>query len=249
MIQYLEKSRTLIHRFKAFSIEKVLRSENRKADALSKIAYTNFTHLTKQVLVEILKEKSISEKDILTVVKEEGYTWMTLLLDYLIKGTLLAEGKKLRTMKIKNGRDYNYTRISISNENTMIRDGVAIYGDNLRRLKLRRQDFGDGVRNYEEIDGGFVAFRGDPKGGKITGKGKISTCKLDFEDVYFVKELKFNLFSVSQMCDKKNSVLFTDTECVILSHDFKLLDENHVLLRVPRKDNMYNVDLKNIVSS
>ncbi|GJZ77128.1 putative ribonuclease H-like domain-containing protein [Tanacetum coccineum] len=66
--------------------------------------------------------------------------------------------------------------------------------------------------NYQEIDGGFVAFGGSPKGGKITGKGKIRTGKLDFEDVYFVKELKFNLFSVSQMCDKKNSVLFTKTE-------------------------------------
>ncbi|GKA11412.1 ribonuclease H-like domain-containing protein [Tanacetum coccineum] len=101
------------------------------------------------------------------------------------------------------------------------------------------------LSDYEEIDGRFVAFRGDPKGGRITGKGKISTGKLDFEDVYFVKEIKFNLFSVSQMCDKKNSVLFTDTECVVLSPNFKLLDENHVLFRVPRKDNMYSVDLKN----
>ncbi|GJR67196.1 ribonuclease H-like domain-containing protein [Tanacetum coccineum] len=105
------------------------------------------------------------------------------------------------------------------------------------------------LSDYEEIDGGFVAFGGDPKGGRITGKGKISTCKLDFEDVYFVKELKFNLFSVSQMCDKKNSVLFTNTECVVLSPNFKLLDENYVLLKVPRKDNMYSVDLKNIVHS
>ncbi|GJU71455.1 putative ribonuclease H-like domain-containing protein [Tanacetum coccineum] len=31
------------------------------------------------------------------------------------------------------------------------------------------------LSNYEEIDGGFVAFGGDPKGGRITGKGKIST--------------------------------------------------------------------------
>ncbi|GJV94813.1 reverse transcriptase domain-containing protein [Tanacetum coccineum] len=44
IIQYLEKSKTLIHRFKAFSIEKVLRSENRKADALSKIAYTRHSY-------------------------------------------------------------------------------------------------------------------------------------------------------------------------------------------------------------
>ncbi|GKC35566.1 ribonuclease H-like domain-containing protein [Tanacetum coccineum] len=103
------------------------------------------------------------------------------------------------------------------------------------------------LTDYEEIDGGFVAFGGNSKGGKITGKGKIKTDKLDFEDVYFVKELKFNLFSVSQMCDKKNSVLFTDTECVVLSPDFKLTDESHVLLKVPRKDNMYSVDLKNVV--
>ncbi|GKG33839.1 hypothetical protein Tco_0433998, partial [Tanacetum coccineum] len=49
--------------------------------------------------------------------------------------------------------------------------------------------------------------------GYITGKGKIKIGKLDFEDVCFVKELQhFNLFSVSQMCDKKNNVLFTDTE-------------------------------------
>ncbi|GKC16182.1 hypothetical protein Tco_1012964 [Tanacetum coccineum] len=46
------------------------------------------------------------------------------------------------------------------------------------------------LSDYEEIDGGFVAFEGDPKGGKITGKGKISTGELDFKDVYFVKELK-----------------------------------------------------------
>ncbi|GJX27068.1 ribonuclease H-like domain-containing protein [Tanacetum coccineum] len=103
------------------------------------------------------------------------------------------------------------------------------------------------LTNYEEIDGGFVAFRGNSKGGNITRLGKIGTGKLDFEDVYFVKELKFNLFSVSQMCDKKNSFLFTDIECVILSPYFKLTDESQVLLKFPRKDNMYSVDLKNVV--
>ncbi|GJY35567.1 putative ribonuclease H-like domain-containing protein [Tanacetum coccineum] len=81
------------------------------------------------------------------------------------------------------------------------------------------------------------------------GKGKIRTGKLDFKDVYFVKEHKFNLFSVSQMCDKKNSVLFTETECLVLSPDFKLLDESQVLLKVPRQNNMYSFYLKNIVSS
>ncbi|GKC28526.1 putative ribonuclease H-like domain-containing protein [Tanacetum coccineum] len=82
------------------------------------------------------------------------------------------------------------------------------------------------LTDYEDHDGGFVAFVGSSKGGKITGKGKIKTEHLDFEDVYFIKELKFNLFSVSQMCDRKNSVLFTETECLILSLEFKLPDEN-----------------------
>nr|GEU65314.1 ribonuclease H-like domain-containing protein [Tanacetum cinerariifolium] len=93
------------------------------------------------------------------------------------------------------------------------------------------------------------AFGENPKGGKITSKGKIRTGKLDFDDVYFVKEHKFNPFSVSQICDKKNIVLFTDTECIVLSLKFKLPDENQVLLRVPKENNMYNVDLKNIVPS
>nr|GEZ31677.1 hypothetical protein [Tanacetum cinerariifolium] len=100
--------------------------------------------------------------------------------------------------------------------------------------------------DFQELNGGYVAFGGNPKGGKISGKGKIKTCKLDFEDVYFVKELKFNLFSVSQMCDKKNKVLFTDSECLVLSLDFKLPDESQVLLRVPKENNMYNVNLKDI---
>nr|GEY12046.1 putative ribonuclease H-like domain-containing protein [Tanacetum cinerariifolium] len=67
------------------------------------------------------------------------------------------------------------------------------------------------------------------------------------EDLLPLEELKFNLFSVSQICYKKNTVLFTDIACVLLSLDFKLTDKSHVLLKVPRKDNMYNVDLKNVV--
>nr|GEU30930.1 hypothetical protein [Tanacetum cinerariifolium] len=69
--------------------------------------------------------------------------------------------------------------------------------------------------DYEEINGGYVAFRRDPKGCKITGKGKICT----------------------------------DTECVVLPPDFKLLDERQVLLSVPGKNNMYSVDLKNVAPS
>ncbi|GJV98563.1 putative ribonuclease H-like domain-containing protein [Tanacetum coccineum] len=101
--------------------------------------------------------------------------------------------------------------------------------------------------DFKEFDGGYVTFGGGAHGGRISGKGTLKTNSLDFEDVYFVNELKFNLFSVSQMCDKKNYVLFTDTECLVLSPNFKLPDESQILLKIPRKDNMYSFDMKNIV--
>ncbi|GJZ78029.1 reverse transcriptase domain-containing protein [Tanacetum coccineum] len=77
-------------------------SENKKADALSKIASTSFAHLGKQVLVEELKEKSISEVELLTVVEEEGDTWMTPIYKYLAQETLQADMKKERAIKRKS---------------------------------------------------------------------------------------------------------------------------------------------------
>ncbi|GJY33145.1 ribonuclease H-like domain-containing protein [Tanacetum coccineum] len=103
------------------------------------------------------------------------------------------------------------------------------------------------LSDFKQFDGGYVAFGGGAYGGKITGKGTLKTDNLDFEDVYFVNELKFNLFSVSQMCDKKNYVLFIDTECLVLSPSFKLPDENQIFLKIPRKDNIYSFDMNNIV--
>ncbi|GJS09943.1 putative ribonuclease H-like domain-containing protein [Tanacetum coccineum] len=76
------------------------------------------------------------------------------------------------------------------------------------------------LSDYEDYNGGFVAFGSDPKGGKITGKGKIRTANLDFDDVYFVDKL-----------------------------NFKLRDESQVVLKAPRKDDVYNLNLKNIVPS
>ncbi|GKC45928.1 hypothetical protein Tco_1063650, partial [Tanacetum coccineum] len=90
------------------------------------------------------------------------------------------------------------------------------------------------LSNFKEFDGGYVTFGGGAYGGRISGKGTLKTDSLDFDDVYFVKELKFNLFSVSQMCDKKNYVLFTYNECLVLSPDFKLPNENQILLKIPR---------------
>ncbi|GJW19716.1 reverse transcriptase domain-containing protein [Tanacetum coccineum] len=104
MVQYLEKVKTLASNFKEFSIKQVPRSENKKADALSKIASTSFAHLSKQVLVEELKEKSIHEKEVLAIVEEKGQTWMTPICEYLTKEILLEDKKKARVVRRKVSR-------------------------------------------------------------------------------------------------------------------------------------------------
>ncbi|GKB45167.1 reverse transcriptase domain-containing protein [Tanacetum coccineum] len=104
MIQYLEKVKALASSFKKFSIKQVPRSENKKADALSKIASASFAHLTKQVLVEELKEKSINEAEVLAVMEEERDTWMTPIYNYLTKETPPTKKEKARGVRRKSRR-------------------------------------------------------------------------------------------------------------------------------------------------
>nr|GEW05238.1 ribonuclease H-like domain-containing protein [Tanacetum cinerariifolium] len=90
-----------------------------------------------------------------------------------------------------------------------------------RSMTGNKEKFDD----FVQVKGGTVTFGGGD--GKITGRGTIRTSKLDFENVYYVKELQnFNFFSISQICDKKNKVLFTDAECLVLTKEFQLPDES-----------------------
>ncbi|GJR98330.1 putative ribonuclease H-like domain-containing protein [Tanacetum coccineum] len=149
-------------------------------------------------------------------------------------------------VSVVKGNRVTAVKASTEENSQQVLKNKRIFDSGCSRHMTGNKDF---LIDYQDIDRGFVAFGGSSRGGKITGKGKIRTDKLDFEDVFFVKELKFNLFSVSQMYDKKNSFLFTKTECLVLSSDFKLLDASQVLLRVPRQSNMYSFDLKNVVPS
>nr|GEV11882.1 reverse transcriptase domain-containing protein [Tanacetum cinerariifolium] len=58
MIKYLEKVKSLASTFKELSIKQVPRGENKKVDALSKMAYTNFAHLSKQGILPEEKRKA-----------------------------------------------------------------------------------------------------------------------------------------------------------------------------------------------
>ncbi|GKE89923.1 putative ribonuclease H-like domain-containing protein [Tanacetum coccineum] len=79
----------------------------------------------------------------------------------------------------------------------------------------------DHLDDFEVCKGRSVTFGGSK--GYITSKGRIRVGNLDFDSVSFVKELgHFNLFSISQICDKHHKVLFTKTECLVVSPDFKI---------------------------
>nr|GEU36278.1 putative reverse transcriptase domain-containing protein [Tanacetum cinerariifolium] len=150
---------------------------------------------------------------------------------------LKSQGNKM-SYQVKEGpTDFALMAFSSLGSSNSDTEDQGILDSGCSRHMTRNKSF---LIDYQDIDGGFVAFGGSPKGGKMSGKGKIRTGKLDYEDVYFIKEFKFNLFSASQMCDKKNNVLFTETECLVLSLDFKLLNENQVLLKVPRQ-NIYHL--------
>ncbi|GJU28270.1 putative ribonuclease H-like domain-containing protein [Tanacetum coccineum] len=76
--------------------------------------------------------------------------------------------------------------------------------------------------DFVKIVGGTVTFGGGD--GKITGKGTIRTSKLNFENVYYVEELQnFNLFS-----------------------EFHLPENSQVVLRIPKRHNLYCFNLSNI---
>ncbi|GJS62234.1 reverse transcriptase domain-containing protein [Tanacetum coccineum] len=106
MIKYREKVLELAGAFNRFRITHIPRAENRKADALSKLAAVQFDHLSKEVLVEVLNERSVEAQEVNMVVEEEGPTWMTPIRNYLEKGKLPEDPVDARTLMEKIG---NYT--------------------------------------------------------------------------------------------------------------------------------------------
>ncbi|GKA13556.1 hypothetical protein Tco_0693202 [Tanacetum coccineum] len=93
----------------------------------------------------------------------------------------------------KDSGSYMLKRFDYGNPQYTLQD-QGIFDSGCSRHMTGNKSF---LIDYQEVDGGFVAFAGSPKGGKITGKGKIRTGKLDFEDVYFVKELKYGYCKIT----------------------------------------------------
>ncbi|XP_021767741.1 uncharacterized protein LOC110732131 [Chenopodium quinoa] len=64
------------------------------------------------------------------------------------------------------------------------------------------------------------------------------------DNVFLVEGLKHNLLSISQFCDKDNSVSFTSNKCRIIQNDTR-----NIILEGTRKGNTYIVDLNEVPNS
>ncbi|GJT38947.1 ribonuclease H-like domain-containing protein [Tanacetum coccineum] len=118
------------------------------------------------------------------------------------------------------------------------------YGDQIFKMLKAFQQF------PLKFDRKFMAFWTDREVDDSIFSHLIIDC--DFHEKRMAKQVELNKKKGKgtgqgenrPMCDKKNKVLFTDTECLVLSFDFKLPDENQVLLRIPRQNNMYSFNLR-----
>nr|GEW74893.1 copia protein [Tanacetum cinerariifolium] len=104
-------------------------------------------------------------------------------------GNLNIVGTPVNTVKPVNTADskpiVNYSRPISNDFKRGYLHSIRPFNRHMTRNKCYLTD-------YEDYNGGFVSF-GDGKG-RISRKGKIKTGTLDFDDVYFYKELKYNLF-------------------------------------------------------
>nr|GEZ40473.1 putative ribonuclease H-like domain-containing protein [Tanacetum cinerariifolium] len=134
------------------------------------------------------------------------------------------------------------TNLYFNNVHPHVNKDIGIVDSGCSRSMIGNKEKLD---DFVQVKGGTVTFGGGD--GKITGRDTIRTSKLDFENVYYLEELQnFNLFSISQICDKKNKVLFTDTECLVLTKEFQLPDESQVVLRISRRHDLYTFNLSDI---
>ncbi|XP_076910538.1 uncharacterized protein LOC143568215 [Bidens hawaiensis] len=100
MASYLSQARVLICQFSSFNAVHIKRSENKSADALSKLASTNFEHFAKDIRVEVLDHPSVPQNQVL-VIKTGVESWMTPIKAYLSSGALPAGKADARKIKHK----------------------------------------------------------------------------------------------------------------------------------------------------
>ncbi|XP_022024984.1 uncharacterized protein LOC110925337 [Helianthus annuus] len=100
MALYLEQARILINQFQTFKIVHINRSENKHANALSKLAATSFRHLAKEVRIEVLSNPSVPLRQV-NIIEVGNPSWMSPIITYLQHGILPEEKAEARKIQHK----------------------------------------------------------------------------------------------------------------------------------------------------
>ncbi|XP_071718982.1 uncharacterized protein [Rutidosis leptorrhynchoides] len=99
MQKYLKLVQEAVKKFEFFELSQVSRSQNKKADALSKLAALTFSQFQKQVWVEELPNKSIDSSLIVAAIEEVQLIWMDPIVHYLFNSTLPEDKKEARLVQ------------------------------------------------------------------------------------------------------------------------------------------------------
>nr|XP_027102165.1 uncharacterized protein LOC113723098 [Coffea arabica] len=155
--RYVAKVHELRAQFKLFTLEQVPRSQNKRADALSKLASTSVGTLNKEVLVEVVRNRAYDQVD--AAVIQVVSSWMDPLVRYLANGELPSSRVEARRILLKS-RGYEFS------------NGV-LYKKSYLRPWLRCVTPGEGeyiLRElHEGICGNYVGPRVLAKKGMLSG--------------------------------------------------------------------------------
>ncbi|XP_021985499.1 uncharacterized protein LOC110881593 [Helianthus annuus] len=99
MALYLDQAKELLQKFKSYKVVHINHSENKPADALSKLASTSFQHLAKDVRIEVLKNPSVLLRQV-NVIEIGQPSWMTPIIQFLQEG--IHPDNKAEARKVQN---------------------------------------------------------------------------------------------------------------------------------------------------
>ncbi|XP_077217983.1 uncharacterized protein LOC143852483 [Tasmannia lanceolata] len=103
MGKYLAQVRALADKFTSFEVMRVPRTENEKANILSKLAASEYTALG-NICVEFLKKSSIESEVVEVMQIDQEPCWMDDIINYLRSGELPEEKKKARQVTQRSAR-------------------------------------------------------------------------------------------------------------------------------------------------
>ncbi|XP_077215636.1 uncharacterized protein LOC143850257 [Tasmannia lanceolata] len=95
MRKYLAQVRQLVDKFTSFQIARVPRTENGKANVLSKLAASRYTALG-NIYMEFLKKSSIENEVVEVMQVDHEPCWMDDIVNYMRSGNLPEEKRKAR---------------------------------------------------------------------------------------------------------------------------------------------------------